>query len=212
MLCASRLEGEELSSLVRRLSSVVMVLRPLDTKEDVGAVFIDETLGGQAATQHLLRGGHRTIGFVAGPPLSYSGRGRLSGYKAALSVAGIPVREEWIVNCEPTVTSGQKAARALLTEHPELTALLCFNDLVAVGVLQAASDLDLNIPSDLAVVGFDDIMLAALVTPTLTTCRIPQYKLGQHAMELLLGQIGNNSVQKSEVIFTPELIVRESAP
>jgi DNA-binding LacI/PurR family transcriptional regulator len=84
------------------------------------------------------------------------------------------------------VEGGKQAARELLTDHPELTALFCYNDLVAVGVLQASAALGWRVPDDLAIVGFDDIPMAALVTPPLTTCRSPRRELGLQAMQLLL--------------------------
>jgi len=98
-----------------------------------------------------------------------------------------------------------------LTAHPELTAVFCYNDLVAVGALHACADLGRRVPDDLAVVGFDDIPLAALVTPPLTTCRVPRY-LGVQAMRLLLNQIDGCPDECDQVALRPELIVRASAP
>ena len=98
------------------------------------------------------------------------------------------------------------------TDHPELTALFCYNDLVAVGALQACADLVRQVPGDLAVVGFDDILLAALVIPPLTTYRVGRYELGSQAMRLLLDQIGGCPGECAEIVLQPELIVRASAP
>jgi LacI family transcriptional regulator len=110
------------------------------------------------------------------------------------------------------VEGGQEAAHVLLTDHPELTALFCYNDLVAVGALHACANLGRRVPEDLAVVGFDDIPLAALVTPALTTCRVPRYELGVHAMRLLLDHINGCSDECTEVVLQLELVVRASAP
>jgi LacI family transcriptional regulator len=103
-------------------------------------------------------------------------------------------------------------AHELLAAYPYLTALVCHNDLVAVGVLQACAELKLAVPGDTAVVGFDDIPLAALVTPPLTTCHIPRYELGVQAMRLLLDQIDDRPSECMEVALRPRLVVRASAP
>jgi LacI family transcriptional regulator len=99
-----------------------------------------------------------------------------------------------------------------LREVPDLTALFCFNDLVAVGALQACAQAGRDVPGDVAVVGHDDIPLAALVTPQLTTCRVPRYDLGAAAVVALLRQIDGQSAGSEEKVLQPQLIVRASAP
>jgi LacI family transcriptional regulator len=159
-----------------------------------------------------LQTGHRAVGLLAGPPASRSGHQRARGYRAALATAGLPYQPDWVRACSPVVESGQVIARALLATHPELTALVCYNDLVAVGALQACADLGRRVPDDVAVAGFDDIMLAALVTPPLTTCRVPRYELGAQAMRLLLEQIGGCPQGHRKIVLRPDLVVRASAP
>jgi LacI family transcriptional regulator len=110
------------------------------------------------------------------------------------------------------VEGGQAAAGELLTAHPEISALFCYNDLVAVGALQACADLGRRVPDDLAVVGYDDIPLAALVTPALTTCRVPRYELGSQTVDLLLDQIKGCPGDCEEIVLAPEVVVRASAP
>lgn len=152
------------------------------------------------------------MGFLAGPLASHSGRQRAKGYCAALAAAALPHNPDWTRHCSPVVESGRETARHLLTVYPELTAFFCYNDLVAVGALQACADLGRQVPDDLAVVGFDDILLAALVIPPLTTCRVPRYELGAQAMRLLLDQINGCPDECTEIVLQPELIVRASAP
>lgn len=211
VLCSSRLGDEELQGLLNRHPAVVLVNR-LFEGGDVGAVMVDDELGGRLATEHLLRTGHRAIGFLAGPATSYSGRQRGKGYRAALGEAGVSVNADWLRHCAPTVDGGQAAAGGLLTSQPELTALVCYNDLVAVGALQACAELGRRVPADLALVGYDDIPLAELVVPPLTTCRVPGDELGQRAVQLLLGEIAGTSEGGKRVVLRPELIVRASAP
>jgi LacI family transcriptional regulator len=110
------------------------------------------------------------------------------------------------------VESGCEEAYELLAHQPELTALFCYNDLSAVGALQACAALGRRVPADVAIVGFDDILLAGLVTPSLTTCRIPMYDLGNQAMRLLLQHIKGTAEGSEEIVIEPELVIRDSAP
>ena len=221
VLCSSRLDDRELRSVVARHSVAVLVNRRLESEGEpdrIGVVLLDDVAGGRIAAQHLLDGGHQAVGFVAGPPASRSGRWRAAGYSAALADAGLSGNPAWMVHCPADVDGGHQAAGNLLARQPELTALFCYNDLVAVGALQACADLGRRVPDDVAVVGFDDITLAALVTPPLTTCRVPRYELGAQAMQLLLAQIDGCSDSADrlrpcdEVVLRPELVIRASAP
>jgi len=218
VLCSSRLDSDALHKVLAHHSAVVLInrrLEPMDGENGAGAVVLDDVIGGHMVTQHLLDSGHRAVGFLAGPPASRSGRSRAGGYRAALADAGLTYNPEWVVFCSADVDGGHQAARDLLTDYPELTALFCYNDLVAVGALHACADLGRCVPDDLAVAGFDDILLAALVTPPLTTCRVPRYELGGQAMRLLLNQIAGSSDKArpcDEIVLRPELVVRTSAP
>jgi LacI family transcriptional regulator len=214
VLCSSRIDDDKLYRVMARHPAVVLVNRRLDGQGDnVSTVLVDDVLGGQMVTQHLLDQGHHAIGFLAGPPGSRSGRRRLQGYRAALALAGLSHNPAWVRNCSPTVEGGQEATRELLDVNPQLTAVFCYNDLVAIGALHACAELGHRVPDDLTVVGFDDIPLAALVTPPLTTCRVPRYELGIQAVRLLLDQInGCPSGCAAHVVLQPELIIRASAP
>jgi LacI family transcriptional regulator len=211
VLCSSRLADDDLEEVVSSYPAAVLVNRRLES-DDVGIVLINDDAGGQMATRHLLQADHTAIGFLAGPAASQSGRWRAEGYCTALAAAGVSRNPDWMRNCLPMVEGGRETARELLTDNPELTALFCYNDLVAVGALQACSDLGLRVPEDLAIVGFDDIPLAALVTPPLSTCCVPRYELGTQAMRLLLDRISGCTNEYQEVILQPELIIRASAP
>jgi LacI family transcriptional regulator len=211
----SRLDPRPLANVVEHHPVVVLINRriPRHTKTPfLGSVRLDDELGGRLAVRHLLERGHRAIGFLSGPPTSHSGRNRGKGYRATLADSGIPMDDAWEHPCAPTVEGGQTAARALLILKPELTALFCFNDLVAVGALQACAELGRKVPRDLAVVGYDDIPLAALVTPSLTTCRAPRYELGAEAVRLLLNRIRGSVKSSKEILLQPQFVIRASAP
>jgi len=212
VLCSSRLDDGELETALAHHPAAVLVNCRLEGDGVVASVLIDDEVGGRMATQHLLHSGHKAVGFLAGPPASRSGQQRAKGYRAALTAAALPHNPDWTPHCFPVVQSGRETARHLLTAYPELTAFFCYNDLVAVGALQACADLGRQVPDDIAIVGFDDIPLAALVIPPLTTCRVRRYELGAQAMRLLLDQIGGSPGECAEIVLQPQLIVRASAP
>jgi len=209
VLCSSRLEDEELAAALQGYGAVVLVNRQLSA-ESVSAVWVDDELAGRLAAQHLLLSGHRRIAFLAGPLASRSGRLRRKGFQSELSAAGVSCPPEWMPHGAPTVEGGTTAAYQVLTCQPAPTALFCFNDLVAVGALLACTELGLGVPHDVAVVGADDIPLAALVTPALTTVRVPRYELGSQAVRLLLEQVAGQAGGGQEVVLKPELVVRDS--
>jgi LacI family transcriptional regulator len=211
ILCSSRLAQDELSATVDNFPAVVLVNRSVENPE-VGVVRVDSEFGGRIATEFLLNAGHHSVGFLTGPSTSLGGGLRVKGYRQALEAAGIAAQPGWEKECQSNVQGGLEAVSKFLPVHPELTALLCFNDLVAVGALQGCTRLGMRVPEDLAIVGFDDIPTAALVTPPLTTCRSPQIKVGNQAMGLLLKCMEGCSKECDEIVVRPEIVVRASAP
>jgi LacI family transcriptional regulator len=213
VLCSSRLDNDALLEVTQSHPAVVLVNRRLEADASgVSTVLVDDLTGARMATEHLIHTGHKNIGFLTGPPGSRSGQWRVQGYRETMQSAGIPILPPWMQSCSPIAAHGCEIAKVLLSVHPEITALLCYNDLVAVGALKAYQEAGLRVPEDVAVVGFDDIPLAALVTPSLTTCHIPRYDLGARAVELLLEQISSFDDNSREVILHPHLIIRSSAP
>jgi DNA-binding LacI/PurR family transcriptional regulator len=122
----------------------------------------------------------------------------------------LPPRADWEPQCPPTIEGGESAATMLLERYPEISALFCYNDLTAVGALQAAQNLGRRVPEDLSIAGFDGIPLAGLVTPSLTTCEVNTYELGVQAMHLLMAQIAEDPRGYHEITIKPDLVIRES--
>ncbi len=209
IVCGLREEDALLQEALVHFRAAVLVNRRF-ADETIPAIVVDDVLGGYLATQHLLQMGHTAVGFIAGPTTSYSGAKRLQGYEKALTEAGLERQIDWVQHCPPTVVGGQLATQTLLANHPEITALFCYNDLVAVGALRDCAAVGRRVPQDMAIVGYDDIMLATLVSPPLTSCHVPRVEMGSQAVSMLLNCINNETDRCDEIVVTPELVVRAS--
>ena len=210
IVCSPRLPDKELLPLLERHAASVVVNRVLPTSS-AGIVRVDAFEGARLAVQHLLHSQRRVIAFLAGPASSFVAHERIRGYTRALEAAGQSVEPALIVTCPPYLHTGQQVASALLAARPDIDGLVCYNDVVAIGVLQACREHGVRVPEDLALVGFDDIPFAAFVTPALTTLRVPIYEIGTQAARMLFARL-EGKPEPQEIILTPELVVRASAP
>lgn len=211
VLCSSRLSDAELAAMLSRLPAIVLVNRDAPAS-DLKSARIDDEAGAREATRHLLGLGRRSIAFLAGPSASQSGRRRALGYERAMTEAGLAVDAGLTMACAPQLEAGYDAALRVLSQRPDVDALLCYNDLVAVGALHACAAVGRRVPEDVAVVGCDDILLAALVTPSLTTVRSDRRGLGAAAVELLLRTLHGCVECCDDVVLQPKLVIRASAP
>ncbi len=209
ILCSSRLTDREMMNLAERYQPLVLINRQISHAR-TRQILVDDHGGAYRAVEHLIGLGHREIGILTGPANSHSGRERLQGYERALMAHGLTPTARWQVPCAPKSEGGRTAAKELLSRSPELTALLCYNDLAAIGVYQAAAELGLDVPQSLSIVGYDDIPFASLVSPTLTTVHIPKYELGVRAMNLILDALEHNEPVAGPVTLDTQLIVRGS--
>lgn len=175
-------------------------------------VDVDNIGGARLATQHLIGLGHRRIGLITNAPPAYTAStDRLAGYRQALEAANIPLDEALVRYGAFTPQSGLTAMEELLAARPRPTAVFVASDVVALGALQAIRQSGLQVPEDLALVGFDDIPLAEFIDPPLTTVRLPATSLGWGAAELLIRLIaGDEPIRNPNVILETELVVRAS--
>jgi DNA-binding LacI/PurR family transcriptional regulator len=180
---------------------------PLHDTPSVGAT---NWSGGLAATRHLLGLGHRRVGIITGPADILCSRARLDGYRAAMDAAGIPVDEHLIAYGDFHVQSGIDRARRMLRLPDPPTAIFAGNDLMALGVYQAARAEHRRIPEELSVVGFDDLPVAGWVSPPLTTIRQPLTEMAVAAAQLVLGLAHGIGPAQTRVELATELVVRES--
>ncbi|MDH7487061.1 MAG: LacI family DNA-binding transcriptional regulator [Anaerolineae bacterium] len=174
-------------------------------------VHADDRQGALKAVRHLLDLGHRGIGVISGPPPLTAVEERLAGYRLALAERGVACDEGWFVQGDFTPESGFQAAAILLERCPQLTAIFCINDRMAMGAIQRLRAEGLRVPDDIAVVGFDDIPSAALFEPPLTTVRQPALEMGRIAAHKLFQLIGREIESFESIVLPAELIVRASS-
>jgi len=186
-----------------------LILHGQPNGHDFPCVDVDNQAGAYQAVKHLIKLGHRRIGFISNAPLSYSGaQERFAGYRRALADHGIRDDSELVGRAAFLPESARSAMELLLDLPDRPTAVFGASDVVALGAMGAIRSAGLGIPDDVAVVGFDDIFLAAHAYPPLTTVRVPAYGLGWTAAEVLIARIEGDAV--SSVTLETELVIRES--
>jgi LacI family transcriptional regulator len=203
---------DAIEAIRRKGTPVVLVDRGSNRRQC--SVSVNDRVGGELAVAHLIEQGHTRIGFVGGPMSINQVSERLAGARSAIEAAGL--RDDALVVIETPrldVESGRATGDeiAALPARRRPTAVFCANDLLALGLLQDTTRRKKSVPGDLAIVGYDDIEFAAAAAVPLTSVRQPRAQLGQAAMELLLEEATElDAHQHRQIVFEPELIVRES--
>ena len=209
ILVTSSRVGEEYSSLLSQMRVPIVLLNNQRPGDYAYSVTIDNFGSAQRAVEHLLELGHRRIAYIGHSSGYASERDRRLGYEAALAHAGFALSPALIRQADSTPESGAQAAALLDALHPRPTAIFCYNDITALGVLAYARERGLHVPQDWSVVGFDDLFLSQHLHPPLTTIRQPMLEMGRVAAEVLLGLI-DGAVTQARVQMPGELIVRQS--
>jgi LacI family transcriptional regulator len=196
---------------ISKLNTPVVLVDPVGgTAPDVPAVAATNFEGGQTATQHLLRLGHRRIGVITGPTQLACSRERMQGYRAALTKAGIqadPRLEHW---GDFMADSGEAAAARMLNLPEPPTAIFACSDQCAAGVYKEARRRGLSIPADLSVIGFDDVMIAQWLQPPLTTIRQPLEEMAREAIRMAMQLVHGTPIPHPRQRLATRLVVRES--
>lgn len=176
-------------------------------------VVIDHKRAAELALEHLVRLGHRDIAFMKGPKVSSDSEVRWQSICEVASNMGLKMHPELCVEMEfstPFPDMGYPVIERLLAQGGHFTALFAFNDVSAIGAIRALRDAGMEVPDDVAVVGFDDIPSAAYNTPSLTTIRQPLRRMGEIAAQTLLERLRTKGAALPEVAVEPELVIRES--
>jgi DNA-binding LacI/PurR family transcriptional regulator len=195
--------------LAKRGTPVVVLGHRAPFCENFVNVETDDVAASFAATQHLLELGHRRIAFFAGPPVAPSAQERLEGYRRALRGANIEIDDRLIFSAGATIEEGEKAALQMLNESPGATAVQAANDLVAIGAATVFLGQGLQIPRDLSLVGFGNVLVSEHFRVPLTTIRQPKFRLGAAAMELMLKLLRGEPAATKRL--PAEIIVRQSS-
>ncbi|HYJ67459.1 MAG TPA: LacI family DNA-binding transcriptional regulator [Nocardioidaceae bacterium] len=178
------------------------------------SVAVDDRMGGRLAGAHLIDQGHRRLGFVGGPMSIRQVSDRHAGMRDAIEATkGLP-RLRLFEQASLSIQCGREAGQQFdgLSERRRPTAVFCANDLLALGFLQEMTRQGLRVPHDIAIVGYDDIVYAGAAAIALSSVRQPREQLGRAAAELLIEEIGDDgSHRHRQVVFEPELIVRDSS-
>lgn len=177
---------------------------------EVSYVGPDDEEGAYFATRHLIDLNHRRIAYLSRPSDEETNTYRLRGYKRALSEASIPFDSNLIAAASYEWGSGEKAMHLLLEQDNPPSAVFAFNDLLAMEAMRVCGAMNLKIPEDLAIIGFDDIHSAAVMQPSLSTIRQPLFEIGSQAMKILLSLIQNEDMPPEQVIVPLAVVERES--
>jgi LacI family transcriptional regulator len=177
-----------------------------------GSVGIDVADGMRQAVAHLVAAGHERIGMLDGAPVDNPTRRRLA-FLEQIAAHDLPVDASWVIPGRGhNVAGGEEAMAELLDTHPEVTAVIGFNDLIAIGAIRTAESRGLRVPGDLAVIGFDGLALGELITPSLTSLRIDKRQVGRLAVEQVARMLaGQEPLTGDGAWVHPELVVRASA-
>lgn len=197
-----------LDRLAREGIPVVAIDRRV-TGQNIDSVVVDNRGGARDGTRHLLESGWRRIGCVVGPTHISTSNERLEGYREALAEGGVAFDRSLVRRADFREDGGYKATRALLEMVRPPDALFIANNMMTLGALHAIQDLNLRVPHDLGVIGFDDSPAADLMRPRLTVVAQPTYEIGRVAGELLLAASADRTPE--HVVLAPSLIVRESS-
>lgn len=206
--------GEEepvLDQLANHDIPIVLAEFHLDDPK-ASTILLDYASGIRAAVEHLAKLGHTRIAFLAGPHKLHSAITRENDFRNAMESASLTVQKQWIIECDHTLKGGMAGFAHLQTLEARPTALVCSNDMTAIGVLRAAYMKDMRVPQDLSVVGLDDIDFAEFTLPPLTTIRLSRTDLARAAFEALRQQVEQPKQSKleREFLVSTSLVVRGS--
>ena len=181
--------------------------------KNVTNIILDHRRAAELTLKHLYTLGHRRIAFMHGQPFSSDSAERWKGMVEVCKELKLKMDPELVVWLDRDISSpelGYPVVQQLMSKKRKFTALVCFNDIAAIGAIRSIQDLGLHIPGDISVIGFDDIKAAAYVSPSLTTIRQPLSEMGRFAAQCIVNRLNRTEQFREQVAFEPELVIRES--
>jgi len=209
LLCSTTIEAPYLNELILARTPFILVSR-LSGQRDLPFVITDDKMGAKLAVEHLVDLGHRSIGFIGGPENVQASRDRMESYLNVLDNNGLVALPDWRSYAGFTQAAGREAAQRMLSLSHRPTAIFAANDVTALGVLEVAERLGLQIPIDLSLIGYDDISYASLPRIQLTTVAQPAVEMGQIAANWLFEALADPGIPSLQRILKPRLVVRST--
>jgi len=209
LLCSTTIEAPYLQELIQANMPFILVSR-LSNQRNVPFVVTDDHAGAKLAVEHLAGLGHRRIGFIGGPEDVQASRDRMEAYVDVLNENGLATIPDWRRYAGFTQASGREAAQRMLSLPARPTAIFAANDVTALGVLEVAEELGLQVPHDLSLVGYDDISYASLPRIQLTTIAQPAVEMGQIAATWLFEALEHPETPGLQRTLAPRLVVRST--
>ncbi|HGF5080616.1 TPA: substrate-binding domain-containing protein [Vibrio parahaemolyticus] len=210
ILMCSSLEGERIDVFERYpdIPVVVMDWGPMLFTSD--KIQDNSLRGGYLAAKYLIDCGHTEIGCITGPLIKHQAQMRYEGYKRAMNEACLEFNANWIIESDFECEGGYQAFKKMAERGTLPSSIFVSNDMMAMGVINAANELGIKVPDDLSIIGYDDIHIAKFMSPSLTTIHQPKYRLGQAAVETLVRRLDDKSNEAQVVQLEPTLVVRNS--
>lgn len=203
-------QDDKLPQLMQDSGLPFVILGELNNLTNYHSVDLDNLIGIQNATQHLIDLGHRKIAFIAPCPLDVTvSYYRYSGYQMALTMNGIPVNQSYVSIGDDSPESAYRIAKELLQSDDPPTAIVTGRDILALGVLFAAKELGIQVPHQLAVTGFDDTQIAAY--HQITSVKAPLLEVGREATKLLIRILKDGDIPPTKIVVPTQLVVRSSS-
>ena len=217
IIIAHSSNSEKMSEILERCKvPIILIDRDFDSENICGKVLVNNSRGAHMAVSYLIEQGYKKIAYLSGPLKTRTAYERLEGYKKALGDNKTQFNEKLVKFGDYRIEWGRNGISELLREKEDFDAIFCGNDLIAIGAMMELKEKGYLIPEDIGVMGYDDIYMASLVEPSLTTVRQPNYQMGYKAMELLEERLkkapgSNNTPSEMKTItLDTEIVVRNS--
>lgn len=206
---AKKIPDNELISLMKQMPGMVVINRILPGFEQ-RCVALDDRYGAWLATRHLIQQGHSKIGYLCSNHQISDAEDRLQGYYDALTEHGLPVNDRLVTYGEPDESGGEQAMTELLGRGKHFSAVACYNDSMAAGAMGVLNDNGIDVPKEISLIGFDDVLISRYVRPRLTTVRYPIITMAEQAAELALALAEKRELPEITHMFSPTLVRRHS--
>ncbi|STT78861.1 LacI family transcriptional repressor [Klebsiella pneumoniae] len=194
---------------MKQIPGMVLINRILPGYE-TRCVALDDRYGAWLATRHLIQQGHTRIGYLCSNHDISDAEDRLQGYYAALEESGLPCNDRLVTFAEPDESGGEQAMTELLGRGRHFSAVACYNDSMAAGAMGVLNDNGIDVPREISLIGFDDVLISRYVRPRLTTVRYPIFTMATQAAELALALAEQRPAPEITHLFSPTLVRRHS--